>query len=384
MNFSRHLFAHSLRGVLGSLGVCVLMAYGISGIVYFTTEFVYVTEESLVYMLGTIGANIVDAVVALLVCQVVMRLRRHGLPRRWQQYAAVMLATLVLALVAEWLMWLVLRQLDGSGLPLGGESALPVKVSPVVVAVLYYFLWERYSQLGQTISDQAYQLLQLEKLRTKAELDALQARINPHFLFNALNSIASLVTLDPARAEEMTLLLAKLFRYTTGTSGSPLNAVHSELDIVRTYLAIEQVRFQERLTYSVDVAPALEHLLIPRFLLQPLVENAVKHGISRLAEHGHIHVDIRRRGAEVVLAVHDNGPAFPGAVLPGYGLQSIQDKLRLLYGPDATLSIQATPRKQVEIAFAAHLLTSSSDSPTHASHSDRRRAPGPPAAHVLA
>ncbi|SHJ38870.1 Histidine kinase [Hymenobacter daecheongensis DSM 21074] len=382
-NITRHLFAHSLRGLLGSLAVCVLMAYGISGIIYFTTEFIYITEDSFLYTVGIISGNILDALVALVVCQVVMRYRQGRLPQRWQQYMVVVLATLALATLMEWVLWLALSRLSGGGsLPFSPESALPFKVSPVAVAALYYFLWERYKQLGQTISDQAYQLLQLEKLRTKAELDALQARVNPHFLFNALNSIAGLVTLDPARAEEMTLLLAKLFRYTTSVANSPLNSVHDELDIVRTYLDIEQVRFQERLTYSVQVSPGLDRLLIPRFLLQPLVENAVKHGISRLADKGHIHVSIARQGPEILLAVHDNGPTFPDDFLPGYGLQSIQDKLRLLYGPQAALTIHSHPRKQVQIAIAAHLLTPSDSS--YGSTTDRRRAPGPAAAGIPA
>jgi LytS/YehU family sensor histidine kinase len=146
-------------------------------------------------------------------------------------------------------------------------------------------------------------------------------------------------------------------------------------------LDIEQVRFQERLTYSVHVAPGLEHLLIPRFLLQPLVENAVKHGISRLADKGYIHVNVATRGAEVILAVHDNGPTFPNDFLPGYGLQSIQEKLRLLYGAQATLSVNLQERKQVEIAFAAHLLTSSDSN--YGSTSNRRRASGIKAPSVL-
>ncbi|GAA3920078.1 sensor histidine kinase [Hymenobacter algoricola] len=380
--FTRHLFAYSLRGILGSLAVCVLMAYGISSIIYFTTEFVYLTEDSSLYTVGIISGNIMDALMALLACQMVMRYRQHWLPQRWQQYTVVMLVTLVLAGIMEWVLWLVLTRAGGGQLPFSAESSLPFKVSPVAVAALYYFLWERYTQMGQTISDQAYQLLQLDKLRTKAQLDALQARINPHFLFNALNSIAGLVTLDPVRAEEMTLLLAKLFRYTTSMANSPLNSVHEELDVVRTYLDIEQVRFQERLTYSVQVAPGLEKLQIPRFLLQPLVENAVKHGISRLASNGHIHVGIARRGAEIVLAVHDNGPPFPDEFLPGYGLQSIQEKLQLLYGAQATLSVNSQERKQVEIAFAGHLLTTTDL--THGSNPDRRRAPGPAAAGVAA
>jgi len=116
-------------------------------------------------------------------------------------------------------------------------------LGPLTVANLFYYLQRQGRQLTRKLSEQEYQLLNLEKLKTRAELDALQAKINPHFLYNALNSIASLVHDDPDKAEEMTLLLSKLFRYTTGRDGSHFNSLFNELEMVRTYLKVEQVRF---------------------------------------------------------------------------------------------------------------------------------------------
>jgi two-component system, LytTR family, sensor kinase len=222
-------------------------------------------------------------------------------------------------------------------------------IIPSIVACIYFFFWQRSRQITRKISEQEFQLVNLEKLKTKAELDALQARINPHFLHNSLNSIASLVHTNPDKAEQMTLLLSKLFRYTTGTKDQHFNAIANELEIVKTYLVIEQVRFEDRLIYTVDLEKGLENKEIPRFLLQPIVENAIKHGISKIATQGEIHVRITQEDNYLRLAVHDNGPAFLDNFFTGYGLQSIQDKLKLLYGKQAQLDIQNTDYKQVII-----------------------------------
>ncbi len=222
--------------------------------------------------------------------------------------------------------------------------------------VLLYTL-RQGRQLTRKMTEQEVRLLSLDKLKTRAELDALQAKINPHFLYNALNSIASLVHDNPDKAEEMTLLLSKLFRYSTGRDGDLFASLADELEMVKTYLQVEQVRFGNRLTFSVDVAdPKLVELKLPQFLLQPIVENAIKHGIAKRADAGRIDVRIYEKKrdqtdgpTDLYLCVHDNGPAFSDEMGGGYGLRSIQDKLKLLYGNDARLELQNWPVKQVLI-----------------------------------
>jgi two-component system LytT family sensor kinase len=224
---------------------------------------------------------------------------------------------------------------------------------PVVIANVFYYLSREGRQISRKISDQEYQLLNLEKLKTRAELDALQARINPHFLYNSLNSIASLVHEDPDKAEEMTLLLSKLFRYTTSRkTGDYFDTIDNELEMVETYLQVEKVRFGDRLRFTVEVTDdALRELQVPKFILQPIVENAIKHGISRMAEQGNIVVKIYDEGGWLHLCVHDNGPAFSESMGAGYGIRSIQDKLKLLYGEDARLELHNEPNKSVNIAI---------------------------------
>ncbi|MBC7892086.1 MAG: histidine kinase, partial [Sphingobacteriaceae bacterium] len=186
------------------------------------------------------------------------------------------------------------------------------------------------------------------------ELDALQAKINPHFLYNALNSIASLVHLDPDKAEEMTLLLSKFFRYSTAAKSQYHDTVEHELELVSTYLDVEKVRFDERLSYTIELEDErLHEALIPRFLLQPLVENAIKHGISKRAGEGKIRLVIGREGTQLLLRLHDNGPPFPETLQGGYGLQSIRDKLRLLGGEGARLELVNGPNKHVRVVLTA-------------------------------
>jgi two-component system, LytTR family, sensor kinase len=223
-------------------------------------------------------------------------------------------------------------------------------LGPLLICNLFYYLQRQGRQLGRKLSEQEYQLLNMEKLKTRAQLDALQAKINPHFLYNALNSIASLVHEDPNKAEEMTMLLSKLFRYTTGRDGSYFCTLADELEMVSTYLRVEQVRFGNRLHFTVNVADvSLNNLQLPQFLLQPIVENAVKHGISKRADGGTIAVAIFERDGWLHLTVSDNGPAFPETMGGGYGLRSIQEKLTLLYGDDARVEFQNEPTKQVAI-----------------------------------
>jgi two-component system, LytTR family, sensor kinase len=223
-------------------------------------------------------------------------------------------------------------------------------LSSLIAGSLFYYLLTREYRRSKKISEQQYELLLLKELKTKAELEALQAKINPHFLYNALNSIASLVHLDPDKAERMVLLLSKFFRYSTSVSNRHWSTVAGELEMVSTYLEVEQVRFDERLRYQIHSdSPDLMHCVIPAFLLQPLVENALKHGISRLAGQGLLEIRIRKDATRLEITIHDNGPPFPDNLTAGYGLQSTQDKLRLLCGDGARLELHNGPDKHVRI-----------------------------------
>ena len=194
-------------------------------------------------------------------------------------------------------------------------------------------------------------LVKLSQLKTAAELQALQAKINPHFLYNALNSIASLVHEDADKAEGMTLKLSKLFRYSVNTMEENFSTIKDELEILDAYLAIEKVRFENRINFKIEVSDLLLSQQIPRFLLQPLVENALKHGLKDSIENGQLSVKIEQIKNQVVVFIYDNGIPFPEELIAGYGLQSTFDKLQLLYKEDYEIQINNTPEKHIKISI---------------------------------
>ncbi|TKG95820.1 hypothetical protein EYV94_05870 [Puteibacter caeruleilacunae] len=194
-------------------------------------------------------------------------------------------------------------------------------------------------------------LSSLRELKTKAELNALHSKINPHFLYNSLNSIAGLAHMNADKTEHMALSLSKLFRYSINKEQSDWTTFQEELDMVKIYLDVEIVRFSDRLSYHVDIPAHLLQHRIPRFIIQPLVENAVKHGISKSIKGGEIHIKIYKEEDQVVIAVEDNGPAFPSDIAPGFGIQSIYDKLDILFDGNFELSFLNIPQKHVRIKF---------------------------------
>ena len=346
-------FGKNTEGVLLSLAICVILTYGFSSIVFFSTELFNKANEVKEIYIGILLSNVLNGIMVMVTTFIFTQYLADKIKKTAIKYLSLMGLIFITCFLAQTILYLTYWQnIDESVYrrdpSIRGNSILYIFIPPIV-ACIYFFFWERSRQITRKISDQEYQLINLEKLKTKAELDALQARINPHFLYNSLNSIAGLVHHDPDKAEQMTLLLSKLFRYTTGTKDQHFNSIKDELEIVKTYLAIEQVRFEDRLTYTVSVENDLENKEIPRFLLQPIVENAIKHGISKVPTQGEIHVKIMQEGDVLRLAVHDNGPAFSDNFFTGYGLQSIQDKLKLLYGSRAELDIQNTDYKQVII-----------------------------------
>lgn len=225
-------------------------------------------------------------------------------------------------------------------------------LGPLVGINIIYYWFSRERRQIIKLTEQEYQILQMSDLKTKAELQALEAKINPHFLYNSLNSIASLVHENPDKAEHMVMNLSKFYRYSTGRNNEYFDTLSNELEIVKTYLEVEKVRFDERLNYQVIFQDEeLGKCQIPRFLIQPIVENAIKHGISKLAGNGVVKICISKENNNLIIKIHDNGMPFPNDIFSGYGLKSIQDKLRLLSGEKATMSIENEPEKAVILSL---------------------------------
>jgi len=192
-------------------------------------------------------------------------------------------------------------------------------------------------------------LANLRELKTKAELNALHSRINPHFLYNSLNSIAGLAKTDTEKTEHMALSLSKLFRYSINKEQSDWSTLTEEMEMVKIYLDIEKVRFDDRLEFTISLPDELKTIKIPRFIIQPLAENAIKHGVSKLVSKGEVDITLRKVEKWMEIAVSDNGPEFPHELAPGFGLQSIYDKLDIMYPNRFELHFVNSPQKQVII-----------------------------------
>ena len=194
-------------------------------------------------------------------------------------------------------------------------------------------------------------IIKLNQSKSQAELQALQSKINPHFLYNALNAIVSLIHEDPDKAEEMTLKLSKLFRYSINSTQENFCLIKEEIEILNTYLDIEKVRFGSRINFKIEVPAALESKMVPRFLLQPLVENALKHGLRDVRENGEIRVILAKKEQQIEIYIYDNGVPFPDELEAGYGMQSTFDKLQLLYKDNYDLQINNSPQKHIKISI---------------------------------
>ncbi len=197
-----------------------------------------------------------------------------------------------------------------------------------------------------------WQIFQLEKRETharalaaQAQFEALRAQINPHFLFNSLNSIAQLISTDPAQAEACVERLAEVFRYLLRTGNQNFVSLGDELEIADAYLDIERARFGDRLQVSLRVDESLRRRRVPPLSLQPLVENAVRHGVSRKIGGGEVWIAAQLIGDELELTVGDTGVGIAGdtdsAFTRGVGLRNVHDRLVTLFGQRYAPSIES-------------------------------------------
>jgi hypothetical protein len=209
------------------------------------------------------------------------------------------------------------------------------------VGILLYLLSAGLHYASLAVEEAREASLAAAEARTlarDAELHALRMQINPHFLFNSLHSIAALVTVDGARAREMCIRLSEFLRSTLGLGLRESIALREELALVRAYLEVEQVRFGARLAYSENIQESCEDCAVPALVLQPLVENAVKHGIAGLLEGGAITLSVGRVSGSVRIVLEngfDRETAPPNRL--GMGLPQVRRRLELRYGSEASM-----------------------------------------------
>jgi two-component system sensor histidine kinase AlgZ len=235
----------------------------------------------------------------------------------WQRAAVALLLGGVMA-VAGWSLLLPLGMVDA--------NPWPTFTSALVGAAFASLVWAWLDQRARIA----------KPADASARLAELQSRIRPHFLFNALNTAVALVQIDPERAENVLEDLSQLFRVALAEVGSSVTLAE-EIDLAKRYLAIEQVRFGERLAVSWDVDAATSQARVPPLVLQPLVENAVRHGIETSLSGGTVRVRAKVRHGSATVVISNSLPDTPGQPGAGIALANVRERLSLLHDFGASL-----------------------------------------------
>ncbi len=225
------------------------------------------------------------------------------------------------------------------------------------LAVIFGFILYGYISVQERLKVTAAKLAEKEvmeqkllNLKTKAELEALRAKVDPHFFFNTLNSIASLISADPGKAEKTVEKFSHLFRYSLDASNKDMVNLADELAFIREYLEVEKVRLADRLHYTIDTSDDLHDISIPGMLLQPLVENSIKHGISPLKGGGAVHIQCIAEDDRCIIRVADSGKGIhQGTFSEGFGLRGVKERLLLTYGTKSTFQINSKAGTEIRI-----------------------------------
>ena len=264
-----------------------------------------------------------------------IRERQWALTITWRSGARLLLGAMMVAAIQTLLVLLIDFLLTRGHSNFRPSDALWLWVGVNGVSIFWTILY-----LAITSNRRARERdMTLELLRRETELRSLEAKINPHFLFNCLNSIRALVTEDPAKAQDMITRFAAILRYNLNRDLSRLAPLAEELEVARDYLALESIRFEDRLRVRFEIDPEAEKTLAPPMLLQTLVENALKHGISRLPEGGEVHIRALVRSGHLVLFVKNTGRLAAPRADAGVGLKVARERLRLLYNGKGVLKL---------------------------------------------
>ena len=227
---------------------------------------------------------------------------------------------------------------------LGGPALF---IQMVLVGILFgtmityfFFSRERISQTEAQLQEEQIRSLTLEKKALETRLRLLQAQIEPHFLFNTLSNVLSLLETDPLKGKAMLVDLTRYLRASLSRTRDRTTTLGQELDLVRAYLEIYKVRMGERLGYTIEVPEPLRNLSFPPMLIQPLVENALKHGLEPRVEGGHIFVKAEEDSDCRRLSVADTGSGLLEDSVAGIGLANVRDRLEALFNGKARLILE--------------------------------------------
>ncbi|MDQ7065911.1 MAG: histidine kinase [candidate division KSB1 bacterium] len=311
----------------------------------------------------------------------------------WPTFAGMSLGTLLEGVLSLGPWYVVFRKMDQSRWPL---KLLAHAVLGLIFSVTWYEIYSwlflqvwgpqvyAFAQIGQNrvwlingaftfyviqfsilhvihslqkLREREQQTARLQELAREREIAALKAQINPHFLFNTLNTISAMVKNKPEVARNMIAQLAELMRYTLQSFQRDFVKLDEELTFIRNYLTLEHRRFSDRMTFDIHVEVDVEDARVPPMILQPLIENAIRHGIAPKEEGGRIHIDVRNQDGRLRFCIRDTGIGMNGADSEpqGVGLKNTNERLLRLFGVEAQLQIQSYPGKGTEVQFTIPL-----------------------------
>ena len=277
-------------------------------------------------------------------------LERSTWPRRLPMYVGVTL----LATIAKYALLVPLQapllgaaRTQSFRVVLAGNAISELMIFWAVVGVLHAVEFYRRYREREALT------LELRAQLSQSQLDVLRAQLHPHFLFNALNAATVLVHRDPDAADAMLTRLGELLRHALRSDPRHETPLREELELLDQYLDIMRMRFSDRLTIRRTVPSALESALVPTFVLQPLVENALEHGVDRVEGRGCVEIEAACDGDSLLLAVRDNGPGDHGNAHAGFGIGLTNTRARLaaLYGDAADLTLRPRPGGGTEVVL---------------------------------
>ncbi len=204
-----------------------------------------------------------------------------------------------------------------------------------IIIVLVYYLYIYIEKLNENAKNE----IRLNQIIRDSELNLLKSQINPHFLFNSLNSVNALIINSPSKAQEMLVGLSDYLRYTVLSIKQISSSLQNEIENIKRYLSIEKLRFGDKLSYEINLEPECSSIEIPAMLLQPLFENAIKHGVYESIQTVHIHSEIKKEDDYLFIEISNNFDEdnFSSKKGSGTGLKNIRERLRLTYGNGAIL-----------------------------------------------
>ncbi|MBE1159087.1 sensor histidine kinase [Dyella acidiphila] len=291
--------------------------------------------------------NFADFYLWMLLTPLVAWLGRLG-AQSWRRYWSLHLpCSLSLAVVQSVLMLLIFWNVCGPN-PKGSVYTFTdllhnEGIYKFHLALLTYWLMLvvlRGIASRHSLRDERLRNAQLETQLTQSQLQVLRMQLQPHFLFNTLNAISALTLADPSQAKRMIVLLSDFLRLTLEERHAQQVSLAREMQCLKSYLDIQEVRFQDRLVTQLDIGEA-SHALVPSLILQPLVENALRHGLLAKTGGGQLRVSARRVGAELHLQVEDDGLGLPaGGLVEGVGLRNTRERLQATFGGAATMELR--------------------------------------------